>query len=163
MKPFQRVGISEYRVAAAPGVLTSHGFGSCVGIVLYDPLTRLGGLAHTLLPEQRPGMVTDRPGKFVPLAARGMLDELVALGAARERIEARICGGAHMFQPPPEDLSRTIGARNVAAARTVLQELGVKLVSEDVGGNFGRTLEFDLATGKVLLRFVRGHDRVREL
>ena len=159
----QRVGIAEYRVAAAPEILVSYGLGSCVGIVLYDPDLKLGGLAHTLLPEPRPGMGELRPGKFVPMAIRQMLQELLELGAGSNRIVAKICGGAHMFQPPPEDPSRTIGQRNIAAARQTLAELDIELQAEDTGGSLGRTVEFDLASGKVLLRFVRGHDKIKNL
>jgi len=159
----QRVGIAEYRVATAPEVLISYGLGSCLGIMLYDPELKLGGLAHTLLPEHRSGMGEQRPGKFVSLAIRQMLQELLELGAGSDRIVAKICGGAHMFQPPPEDPSRTIGQRNIVTARQTLAELDIELQAEDVGGGFGRTVEFDLASGKVILRFVRGHDKVKEL
>ena len=159
----QRVGIAEYRVATAPEVLISYGLGSCLGIMLYDPRLKLGGLAHTLLPEHRPGMGDLRPGKFVSLAIRQMFQELLELGADPDRIVAKICGGAHMFQPPPENPSRTIGQRNIVAARQALAELAIELQAEDVGGGIGRTVEFDLASGKVLLRFVRGHDRIKKL
>lgn len=159
----QRVGIADYQIAVAPLVLVSFGLGSCVGITLHDPVLRLGGLAHTLLPEPRPGMDVSRPGKFVNLAARQMLQELLELGAVRERLVAKICGGAHMFQPPPDDPSRTVGQRNVRAAREVLEALEIELRGEDVGGSFGRTVEFDLASGDVLLRFVRGRDMLRKL
>ncbi|HKI52387.1 MAG TPA: chemotaxis protein CheD [Geothermobacteraceae bacterium] len=159
----QRIGIAEYRVASAPQVLVSYGLGSCVGIVLYDPDLKLGGLAHTLLPERRSGMGEARPGKFVSLAIRQMWQELLELGADPERIVAKICGGAHMFHPPPEDPSRTIGQRNIVTARQTLAELGIELQAEDVGGGLGRTVEFDLASGKVLLRFARGQERTREL
>jgi chemotaxis protein CheD len=158
-----RVGISEYRVARAPQILTSFGLGSCVGIMLYDAELKLGGLAHTLLPELRPGMPDGRPGKYVSLAIRQMLRELLEQGADSSRISAKICGGAHMFQPQPEDLTRTIGHRNVLAAHETLAELGISLLGEDVGGCFGRTVEFDLESGDVLLRFVRGDDKLRTL
>lgn len=163
MNDQQRVGISEYRIAGAPQKLISYGLGSCVGVILYEPELKLGGLAHTLLPERRPGMGEDRPGKFVTLAIRRMLRELLELGAERDRITARLCGGAHMFHPPPDDPAHTVGQRNIRAARKTLDELGIELSGEDVGGRIGRTVEFDLATGKVLLRLVRGQDKTREL
>lgn len=159
----QRVGIADYQVGSAPRTLVSFGLGSCVGVTLHDPVLQLGGLAHTLLPEPRPGMDVSRPGKFVSLAVRQMLQDLLQLGAVHGRLVAKICGGAHMFHPPPDDPSQTVGQRNVRAARQVLEELGIALLGEDVGGSFGRTVEFDLASGKVLLRFVRGRDTLREL
>lgn len=159
----RRVGISEFVVARAPALLVSYGLGSCLGIMLHDPQLQIGGLAHTLLPDVRPRIATDRPGKFVPLAIEAMRRELLAAGSEPQRLIAKICGGAHMFQPLAEDLDATIGQRNVRAARDALLGLGIPLVGEDVGGSCGRTLEFDLASGRVRVLFVRGRDRIREL
>lgn len=157
----QRVGIAEILIAKAPEVLISYGLGSCLGIVLYDPDNHLGGLAHTLLPEPLKGMATDRPGKFVTTAVRFLRDELVAAGADPKRLVAKLCGGSRMFQLTSS--IGTIGDRNVEAARAELVHLDIPLVAEDVGGNQGRTCEFHLADGKVLVRLARGRDKLREL
>jgi chemotaxis protein CheD len=155
-----RIGIGEYRVAKAPAVLIAYGLGSCLGVVLHDRQRTLGGMAHTLLPESRPGTPQNQRAKFGDAAIRLMVDELVSQGAARESLAARLVGGANMFEPlyaPPED---SIGARNVRMARATLQALGIPLLAEDVGGNHGRTVEFDLATGRVLVRSVRGNNKI---
>jgi chemotaxis protein CheD len=155
-----RVGISEFRVARAPTVLTTYGLGSCLGVILDDRPKCLGGMAHTLLPTPRPGVQEVRLAKFVDAAIRLMVDELVSQGASRGGLTARLVGGANMFEPlyaPSED---SIGARNVRMARATLLALEIPLLAEDVGGSHGRTVEFDLTTGQVLVRSVHGDDTI---
>jgi len=163
VRPLQRVGISEFRVAAAPAVLVTYGLGSCLGIVLDDRARALGGLAHTLLPTRRPGLGEQRLSKFVDAAIRLMLEELLALGARSESLTARIAGGANMFETLSGPVGEGIGMRNVRAARIALEALAIPLVAEDVGGSHGRTVEYDLATGRVEVRSVSAGDRIKTL
>lgn len=156
-----RVGISEYRVLRAPGVLVTYGLGSCLGIVLHDAAARVGGLAHTLLPCPREGMDQSRPAKFVDAAIRLMLAELLQLGARQERVVAKVFGGANMFEALPGGTREGIGQRNVRSAGDTLASLGIPLVAEDTGGSFGRTLEFDVASGSVTVKAVRDEHRER--
>jgi len=155
----QRVGIAEIRIARAPAVLVGYGLGSCLAISLYDPALRLGGFAHALLPGDEPGRDGERPGKYVASAVATLLDSLLAAGAARQRLQAKLAGGATMF--PGLSARRSVGERNVEMARRELSRLGIPLVGEDVGGNFGRTCELLLEDGKLLLRLSRGRDRIR--
>jgi chemotaxis protein CheD len=155
-----RVGISEFHVARPPAILVTYGLGSCLGIVLFDRESGLGGLAHTLLPSLRPGIREVRMSKFVDTAIRLMVEELVLQGALREGIAAVIVGGANMFEPPGGVPANAIGTRNISAARDTLETLGIPLLTEDVGGNYGRTVEFDLASGQVTVRSVRTGDRI---
>lgn len=157
----QRVGIAEICVARAPQQLVSYGLGSCLGVMLYAPSLRCGGLAHTLLPDPGQRSAVTRPGKFVSTAILALLEGLEELGAERGQLVAKLCGGAHMFQNPSG--KTTIGERNVLAARGLLDELRIPLLAEDVGGSQGRTCEFRLDDGKVLVRLVRGRDKLREL
>lgn len=159
MSEKRRIGISEYATGAPPEVLITYGLGSCLGILLYDGQQRLGGLAHTLLPAPRSGKVEAHPGKFVTCAIELMLEELLARGAQRPRLSAKIFGGATMFEGFGSD-AEGIGVRNTRAARETLAALGIPLLSEDVGGQHGRTVEFDLASGIVQVRSVRGGDIV---
>ncbi len=155
-----RVGISELRVARAPAELATFGLGSCLGIVLYDPEQRLGGLAHTLLPAPRAGREEERRSKFVNTAIGQMVEQLEELGAVRGRLWAKVVGGANMFEslnPTPDE---GIGARNARSAREVLTAMGIPLLAEDVGGSHGRTVFFDLASGEVRVRTVRGGEKV---
>lgn len=161
MKMKERVGISEVRVAGSPAILVTYGLGSCLGVALFDSEKKVGGLAHTLLPAPRAGVEETRPTKFVASAIRIMVSDLRALGADPVRLRAKLVGGATMFEPlkplAPEEM---IGARNIRAARETLRELGIPVVAEDVGGNHGRTVEFDLSTGDVRVRSVRGSDKL---
>ena len=159
MREKRRIGISEYYIGAAPEVLITYGLGSCLGILLYDGRQRLGGLAHTLLPAPRPGLVETRPGKFVTSAIELMLAELLARGGERSQLAAKIFGGANMFESFGAD-GDGVGARNTRAARETLAKLDIPLLFEDVGGHHGRTVEFELASGIVQVRSVRGGDIV---
>jgi chemotaxis protein CheD len=150
-----RVGISEFQVARAPGILVSYGLGSCLGIVLYDSRRQLGGLAHTLLPGDRPGMREIRPAKYVEGAIRLMVEELLMGGSELAHLTAKLAGGANMFQALNPAADDGIGVRNIKAGRQVLARFGIPLVAEDVGGHHGRTIELDLATGLLRVRSLR--------
>lgn len=159
----ERVGISELKLALAPAVLVTYGLGSCVGITLYDPLLRIGGMAHTLLPAPRPEPADLRPGKFVVTAIHALLAQLLAAGAHRERLQAKLVGGANMFENLFPPGGEQVGERNVQAARTLLAELRVPVVAEDTGGSFGRTAELHLLSGELRVRSVRGRAGILSL
>jgi chemotaxis protein CheD len=158
----EKVGISEFRTAREPAVLVTYGLGSCLGITLYDPQRRLGGLAHTLLPLSRPDDQS-RMTKYVDSAIRLMMEELLELGAEKTRLVAKISGGANMFEPLHPSGIEGVGARNARAARETLERLGIPLLAEDIGGNHGRTVEFDLATGELRVSSVCHPDANRTL
>jgi chemotaxis protein CheD len=151
----ERIGISEYKTATAPNSLVTYGLGSCLGIILYDSEKKYGGMAHTLLPEPRPGMDVERKTKFVTTSIRLMLDELLDMGCAQDNLTAKLFGGANMFSGLQSADKETIGQRNIRVAHETLEQLNIPLVAEDTGGNFGRTLVFDLDSGQVMVRSVR--------
>ncbi|WP_306536451.1 chemotaxis protein CheD [Geobacter sp.] len=147
------VSISEFKVAIAPAVLVTYGLGSCVGIALYDPEARTGGLAHTLLPAPvRDTQGVEKSAKFTCWAVDLMVDELVKCGCAPERLVAKLAGGATMFESQYRSTHGGIGERNVAAAKAALERCGIPLVAEDTGGDYGRSLEFNTATGIIMVR-----------
>jgi len=146
------VGIAEVKFASSPDVLTTRGLGSCVGIVMYDPVKKYGGLAHPMLPDINKTKIRTNPAKFVNSVIEIMLDELKKHHSSV--VEAKIFGGAHMFSAIPADSAFNIGVKNVTMAKEILNRLGVKLVGEDTGENFGRTLSFDLETGKVTVKTI---------
>lgn len=160
MSERQRIGIAEMHLGRAPGLLVTHGLGSCLGITLYDEQAQVGAMAHTLLPSPRPGQEITRPAKFVVTALEQMLVELEAMGAVREQLVAKLVGGANMFvnlQPLSGDL---IGERNARTARETLALLAIPLAGEDTGGEYGRSAEFDLRTGEVHIRTLHARKRV---
>lgn len=147
----ERVGIAECRIAKTPVALKAYGLGSCMAVALYDPERKIGSLGHMLLPQRTEKTQRHSPEKFVDAGIRLMLDKLVAAGAEREALVAKIAGGANMFESEYQTLIKSIGARNAKSARETLAELQIPLRAEDVGGNRGRTVEFELATGRVIV------------
>ncbi|WP_298271684.1 chemotaxis protein CheD [Geobacter sp.] len=147
------VGISEFKVAAAPSILMTYGLGSCVGIALYDPVALTGGLAHTLLPAPvRTMEQAEKSAKFTCWAIGLMVEELVKCGCASDRLVAKLAGGATMFEPQHRSTHGGIGERNVSAAREALERCRIPLVAEDTGDDYGRSLEFNTATGIIMVR-----------
>ena len=142
-----RVGMADYKVGRAPSTIISYGLGSCIGISLYDPQTKAGGLLHIMLPDSTQARPTDNPAKFADTGLPLMLRDVLELGASRSRLVAKIAGGAQMFAfANATDIMR-VGARNAEAARKILKELNIRLLSEDTGGNYGRTVQIDLNDG----------------
>ncbi len=155
--PRVQVRVSDLIVAEAPARLVAVALGSCVAIVLHDPVTRIGAMAHVLLPS--PAMSRDRhqPGRFPQSAVPTMVERMIARGARAPTITARLVGGASMFTTltPPGTIQ--MGDRNVVAAREALHRHGVRLVGEAVGGDFGRTAELDVETGRLTITsYLRG-------
>jgi len=114
-----------------------------------------GGLAHTLLPGSQGDGESASPAKYVDGAIRLMVEALVGQGADKQQLVAKIVGGANMFEAEFLSLVDGIGARSAHSARETLTELGIPLVAEDVGGNRGRTVEFDLASGRLMVYCAR--------
>ena len=143
------VRVSEMIVTEAPASLVAIALGSCVAVALHDPGLKIGGLAHVLLPSQAMGRITGQPGRYAQTAVPALVERMIARGARAPSIVARLIGGASMFTSltPPGTIQ--MGDRNVVAAREALHRAGIRLVAEAVGGDFGRTAEFDLTTGRI--------------
>ena len=142
-----KVGMADYKIGRYPASLISYGLGSCVGIALYDPVTKIGGLAHIMLPDSKQARSTENPAKFADTALLKMLDDLLKLGAVKTRLTAKIAGGAQMFSfTNTTDIMR-VGERNAEAVRAILKQLDIRLLADDTGGNYGRTVELKLDTG----------------
>jgi chemotaxis protein CheD len=157
-----RVGISEFAVSDGDETMKSYGLGSCLAVVLWDPDSGIGGLAHVMLPDGDDRDDSDRkPGKFADTAIRAMLRRIVEMGGDYTSVEAKVAGGSDMFQF--DSFEDGVGERNVDAAREELEKLGVPIVAEDVGGERGRTVEFDVATGTLSIKTPDGDRPVTEL
>lgn len=142
-----RVGMADYKVGRAPASLISYGLGSCIGISLYDPQAKVGGLLHIMLPDSTQARPTDNPAKFADTGLPLMLQKVLELGASRSRLVAKMAGGAQMFAfANATDIMR-VGARNAEAAKKILQDMNIRLIAEDTGGTYGRTVQIDLETG----------------
>jgi chemotaxis protein CheD len=135
--------------------------GSCVGVVLYDRVARLGGLAHIVLPTAR-GSV-DHPGKYADTAIPMLIADFDRRlgGKAQPRLIAKLVGGANMFQMDPgvrENSGLNIGRRNQEAIEQILNTLTIPIIARDMGGCTGRRLTLDTTSGMVTIRVPGGTD-----
>lgn len=143
------VGAGTLRVRANEGSLAVLGLGSCVVVILYDKVSRVGGLAHVLLPDPGYSTTPDRRSRFATTAIPDLVSEMDEAGAHRSRIKARLVGGASMFRELLSPERPNIGDRNVSAARDALEASGIPITGEDIGGSFGRSVHFDVRDGRV--------------
>ncbi|MCB7306092.1 chemotaxis protein CheD [Bariatricus massiliensis] len=148
------VGIAEGKVVKAPQVLVSYALGSCVGVCLYDAKNRIAGMAHVMLPDRSASTAGNNEYKFADEGIRRLLREMKWHGAQEQYITAKIAGGAKMFAF--SKLEFEIGAKNVESVKKTLKELGIKLVGEDVGKNYGRTVLLYGDSGSVEVRSLKG-------
>ena len=155
-----RVKVAEWAVGRDEQTLITIGLGSCVAIALYDSAARVGGLAHTLLPDETMARDRTNPAKFAASAVTLLLAEMTRLGADATRIRAKLVGGASMFANLLPAGGINIGDRNIAAARQALQRNGIRIVAEDVGSDHGRSVHFHLGDGRVEVRSLKKGNRV---
>lgn len=151
------IHIAELVAGDEDCIITTSGVGSCVVVVLYDRLSRIGGMAHTILPRKRieeetPLYRRDNDGrvfaKYVDQAILILLDEIKALGGNKEHLVAKLVGGAHMFVLLEGD-KHGIGWENTEVAREELSRLNIPIETEVIGGTVGRNVRFDCSTGIV--------------
>lgn len=150
------VGISEYKIAQAPTRLITVGLGSCIGTIIYDEASHIGGLSHIMLPDRQPFLHKReiKPEKFADLALPAMVAELEQK-IRRPRFQAKIVGGANMFQFQTLNAASNIGQRNIEAVEEVLARLNIPIVAKHVGGSAGRTMIVDLQDFKTMVRQVK--------
>ena len=153
------VGLGELQVSCDPKtVLVAHGLGSCVGICGYDPVVKVAGLLHAMLPEMD-GRGRGRPTRYVNTGIMEMLEKMHTLGAVRRRCLFRVVGGAQMLNAPGLNSTLNIGARNAEAARAVIQREKLKLAGADTGGTWGRTVKLYVDSGSLTVRSVGRGER----
>ena len=143
------VGIADLKIAQTPDELLARGIGSCIAIILYDPLLKIGALSHTLLPHQGDKQ-HERPARFADTAIDHMLHQMIALGCKTQNIRAKIVGGSNMF---PESGSH-IGTENILSAREKLIKEGIRIDGEAVSGTVGRSIRFSTETGLVTVKMM---------
>lgn len=149
-----RVGMADAKVTQSPGILTTIGLGSCVGIVLYDPLTKIAGLVHIMLPYSDKISDNSNKLKFADTGIQILIEEMVKIGANSKRLISKIAGGAQMFSSKINSDIMNIGERNAIATKEALGKLGIPIVAEDIGGNYGRTIEFYSEDGRLLVKTI---------
>lgn len=141
------VPVAGVAVACGDEVLSAVGLGSCVAVMVHDPVRGIAGMAHVLLPDTTLTRDTGRPGKCANSAVPHLIELMQEAGAGRGLV-ARIAGGAAMFAAlAPGGVN--MGERNAEAVRNALATAGIPVVGEDVGGEHGRSVYFHVATGVV--------------
>lgn len=154
-----RVKVADYAVATGDAVLATIGLGSCVAIVLYDEASRVGGLAHILLPSEGMSRDVQNRAKFPATAVPLLLEQMRSRGS-RGPITARIAGGASMFGALLPSGGINMGERNVDATRRVLDEARLPLVGQDTGGDYGRSIYLYVRDGRMLVKSLAKGNRV---
>ena len=149
-----RVGMADLKVCKSPDGLTTLGLGSCVGVAIRDPKTKIGGLVHVMLPDSTAIKNNSYLAKFADTGIEELVRQMVEMGASRIRLEAKIAGGAQMFSFQNNSSLVAVGERNAEAARAKLKEMKIRLLADDTGKNYGRTVIYYPETGDYEIRAV---------
>jgi len=154
------VAIGEMVVSESPvDVLIAYGVGSCVAVCMYDPVAKIGGMLHALLPRAKSDRAQGNPTKFVEQGIPLLIDELLRQGARRSRMAAYLCGGAQVLDAPGFENTLNIGERNVQAAETGLKAARISIKARATGGSIGRTIKLYISDGRVTLRSLEHRER----
>lgn len=149
-----KVGMADLKIAKAPDSLTTLGLGSCIGLTLYDPVSKIGGMVHYMLPDSTKLKNNTNIAKFGDTGIKELYRQITLAGANPRRLVAKIAGGAKMFEVSGLSSVGNVGERNAEQAKLVLKQLGVPLVAQDTGLNYGRTVVLDCENGNYLIKAV---------
>ncbi len=155
-----KVGIADMKTALSPYSIVTTGLGSCVGVCIWDAGTRIGGMVHVMLPESSLGTTSMNKAKYADTGINLLVEEILKIGGVKVRLTAKIAGGAQMFSFPGSNSVMRIGERNVEAVKLTLEQLRIKIIAEDTGGNFGRTIEFFTANGLLHVKTISRGEKV---
>jgi chemotaxis protein CheD len=148
------VKVADWAAERGDGVLVTLGLGSCVAIMLHDPQTKTGAMAHVLLPSISLARDITNRAKFPETAVPLLIERLKALGADPRRLVAKLAGGASMFGQLVTPGTIQMGERNVLASRSALRAAQIPILREAVGGERGRSIRFHVKDGRVEIRSV---------
>ena len=156
MSEIIKVGMADLKTCMSPNGITTLGLGSCVGIAIRDTATKIGGLAHVMLPDSKAIKNGNlNVAKFADTGIVELVVQMEKLGAKRSRMVAKIAGGATMFAfQGGNSTVGQVGLRNVEATKEKLKELKIPILAEDTGANYGRTVIFYPETGAFHIRAV---------
>ena len=149
-----KVGMADLNLCRDPDIITTLGLGSCIGIALYDPSTKIGGLAHIMLPDSTKMRNNSNIAKFADTGIEELLNRMIKAGAVKSRLVAKIAGGAKMFEVSGLSDIGNVGQRNAEASRAKLKQLVIRLIAEDTGLNYGRTVELHCDNGDYYIKSV---------
>jgi chemotaxis protein CheD len=151
------VGIAEMKIASKPGdQLVTYALGSCLGLAVYDPSAVVGGILHAMLPNAKvsPEKAKSNPYMFIDTGTPAFFQELYKMGAKKENLTVKVCGGASIGQTTDDCFQ--IGKRNIIVLRKLLWINGVMIAGQDIGGTIARTLYLDIASGRTWIQSREG-------
>ncbi|MCE5262124.1 MAG: chemotaxis protein CheD [Deltaproteobacteria bacterium] len=150
------VGISDVKVSNNPGdVLVTYALGSCIGVAVFDPVAKVGGLLHFMLPDSSldANKAKVMPAMFADTGIILLFKSCYALGAEKKRMIVKVAGGANIL----DDTNYfRIGQKNITAMRKIFWRNNVLIDREDTGENFNRTMRIDLSDGRCVLKSSNG-------
>lgn len=146
------VGISEMKVTTNPAdILVTYSLGSCVGLTLYDPITKVGGIIHCMLPLSRVDAVkaTKIPCMFVDTGVTSLIQAVLDLGGTKKHLVAKVAGASKIMD---DKGMFKIGERNYTVLRKVLWKNNILIAAESVGGADARTMTLYMANGRTTIK-----------
>lgn len=146
------VGVADMKVSNNPeDTLITYSLGSCIGVVVYDPVARTGGMLHYMLPESKLDKVKaeTRPFMFADTGIPRLFKEAYRFDAKKNRMTVWVVGGAQILD---QKGFFNIGKRNYMALKKIFFRNKVLIDHEDVGGNVNRTIRLDIKTGDVFVK-----------
>jgi chemotaxis protein CheD len=151
------IGIAEIGISTAPDILRTI-LGSCVGVCLYEPESKTGGISHIMLPAYKASSTVKE--KYADTAIPLLIGKFEEMGLERKKIVAKVIGGATMFKLSENSSMSQIGKNNSAKAVEILNEHNIEIAAQDIGGDFGRTIDFYLDTGTIKIKSLGKEERV---
>ncbi len=155
-----KVGMADLAVCSGDDAVTTLGLGSCIGIAIRDPGTGIGGLVHIMLPSSTEIRNNSNRPKFADTGIEDLVDAIIKKGGNRNRLEAKIAGGAQMFASSSKSDTIRVGERNAMASKEKLSEMHIPLLAEDTGKTYGRTVIFYPKTGDYVIRSIGQPEKV---
>lgn len=149
-----KVGMADLNTCKTPDAITTLGLGSCIGVVLYDPRKKICGMVHVMLPDSTAIKNNDNVAKFADTGIKALIDKLEKIGVPKSSLSAKIAGGAQMFAFNTSNDMLKVGQRNAESVRKVLSGYNIRIVSEDCGANYGRTIEFYPETSELYIKAI---------
>jgi chemotaxis protein CheD len=148
----QIVGVADMKVSNNPAdVVITYSLGSCIGLVIYDPLARVGGILHYMLPESAidKEKAAKKPFMFADTGIPRLFKSAYAMGAKKPRIKIFVAGGAEILD---QNGFFNIGKRNYLALKKMFFKNKVMIDKQEVGGNINRTVRIEIATGDIFIK-----------
>lgn len=152
------VGMGELVVSRdSADVLACIGLGSCIALCAFDPVARVAGLAHMLLPSSRSqAEAMSAPAKYINMGVPNLIARMLKNGATRNNLIVKITGGARMLHIPGDHNVLDIGQKNIAEVKAAMQRENIPILGADVGGTVGRSMQLYVESGRIVVRNLSG-------